>query len=1028
MPAISADNLTRLRTTIHGTKLGLVVYAPPTIWSGQINGNYAQGATTIAVDGVTQVRAPAKNYQVLFGSTTGARDLGEARFKSYAAPNLVVGAHNAILNDNTYITIKEEIKPTAIHVNIDDNDIVSEDGNVAYTDESVQYQPLARIGCPAVAYRDPATGNATVKFFASPVAMASGATITGHAWDFKDGSPSSSNQQGSEVSPIEVVFSSAGARYIAYTTTDSNGKTHTRYVPVFVFDHDTGTLPYKEIEVSGMEVDLDGGSWKCSLKAMTDATASAFPPNALVVLSAEDWFDDEKVSLGGQWPYRENIVLVGYIRRGSVKQNWAYGYVTFEVEGVGGVMDNLLALAFTLETKSADNAYGWHVLDALTFNRAAHHLLTQHSTVTQVADVHLELAEYLIEFLDFTEASLREQLTQMIAAKVRGVVGSSAQGMLYLQTDPQLLPLSERTHAVVLATTNSDWRDEVDLGAEEMDKKVSQVDFVGEDGIGDPIFALAPETPHPTGRALKVDGLRVDSQAEANEIAGLCEGKSNNTFDDVTLGWRGNYRVFDCFPIECVHVNISANQNWRGLAWTNQRCWTKRVSYEYRPGILLVTTVVAKDSFGNVGIAGDYPIEPPIAPPYIPPPAPMPDPYDPPLPVYPGGDETGAIRSRVYVATNAGIFYTSDFTDVGGAMPTWSRVETGLPTNSMVILTADPLAPSGTQYCVTNEYFYSGVYSNRVYRRQGGTWTKILDNEALIALYGFTASWATIETICTDISLPGYLAVIWNYVRGAGGQTFYYVYSTDYGATWQKHNTIPIGTNYNGACNGFAHGAFRGSSSVAAGQVVYCSSISGGGGINRLWISTDHGATWVERANFASENTGSFALQIDYWQDTLYCYSASGIKRSPDRGATWALINAAIADLANAGQQASGYALTMPCFDNLLAARSNKLMAIGFSNKLYRSENAGVSWTPYTNSDNAWGTPLVTQLGAFAMPDADGKLYGIGIGGYNSVAKVKVSNDYGVTWDDKAGADTSDGTLNGIPKTVRIVGLLPIYA
>lgn len=129
MTAISAANLTRLRTTRHATRLGLCVYAPATIWTGQVNGAQSQGSTSITVDNVVQVSAPARHYQVLFGSSAGASDYGEARFRSYGAPTLVVAPHNAQLPNDAFITIKEWVRPTALHVEIDATDVVFEDGN-----------------------------------------------------------------------------------------------------------------------------------------------------------------------------------------------------------------------------------------------------------------------------------------------------------------------------------------------------------------------------------------------------------------------------------------------------------------------------------------------------------------------------------------------------------------------------------------------------------------------------------------------------------------------------------------------------------------------------------------------------------------------------------------------------------------------------------------------------------------------------------------------------------------------------------
>ena len=100
MPSVSAPDLVKLRTTQHATRLYLCVYKPATIWTAQVDGAQTAGATAITVKTVVQTRAPARHYQVLFGTTVGGHELGEARWKSYGAPTLNVGTHNAAPPNN----------------------------------------------------------------------------------------------------------------------------------------------------------------------------------------------------------------------------------------------------------------------------------------------------------------------------------------------------------------------------------------------------------------------------------------------------------------------------------------------------------------------------------------------------------------------------------------------------------------------------------------------------------------------------------------------------------------------------------------------------------------------------------------------------------------------------------------------------------------------------------------------------------------------------------------------------------------
>ena len=165
MATISAPDLALLRTTRHATRLYLAVYIPTPIWTAQVDGAQTAGDTTITVKTVAQVRAPQEDYQVLFGTVAGGRDLGEARFKSYGAPVLTVGDHNSTLPNNAYVTVNEFVTPQAKLVLYNPTDVIFEDSNLTWLSDNASKTPLARIGTPAVSWIDPLTGLGTVNFF-----------------------------------------------------------------------------------------------------------------------------------------------------------------------------------------------------------------------------------------------------------------------------------------------------------------------------------------------------------------------------------------------------------------------------------------------------------------------------------------------------------------------------------------------------------------------------------------------------------------------------------------------------------------------------------------------------------------------------------------------------------------------------------------------------------------------------------------------------------------------------------------------
>lgn len=415
MTAISAPDLVLYRTTRHATQLALDVYAPATIWSTQVNGAQTTGARSITVDAPTVVRTPGKHFQVLFGTAAGGHDLGEARFLTYAANVLTVSAHNAPLANDTFITVKEEIKPTAIHITMDDNDIPSEDGVEAYGSSfNEQFIPLAVCKTHAKAYIDPVTGLATVSFWSDSQTFGA-ATLIGatHLWYWRNGTVTvgTTGTAGTALVPNVVTWNAVGDYYCSYTVTDSLGKSATRYFVVFIRLPGTS---HTNLEVSGWSGNAESGVWQATLTLYGTATDATFPDHALCVLSAEDWYGATQVSIGGE-TWRENIALVGYIRRGSTKYDWLRSTVEFQVESILGVAQNLWQLGGGIEYLASPT--NWHQIKNLDYNLIVHHVLTRHSTLSQICDCHLDLPAFVHEYIDLTDTSIGEQLKQLSARK-----------------------------------------------------------------------------------------------------------------------------------------------------------------------------------------------------------------------------------------------------------------------------------------------------------------------------------------------------------------------------------------------------------------------------------------------------------------------------------------------------------------------------------------------------------------------------------------------------------------------------------
>ena len=181
--AISGSDVAKMRGA-QWQNLFLAVYVPPTIWTGRVNGNPDQGDYDITFDGgaLVGVPTPDHHYEVWFGSTSGGKERGVTRIRNGTLPNwavaagtLRIAANDMDLADDDYITIKENIRPTAILPSIDGT---YEDEDKAYTDENTAQHPLGRIGPPACGFISATAPNLTVNFWSDDVAMAPGAALS----------------------------------------------------------------------------------------------------------------------------------------------------------------------------------------------------------------------------------------------------------------------------------------------------------------------------------------------------------------------------------------------------------------------------------------------------------------------------------------------------------------------------------------------------------------------------------------------------------------------------------------------------------------------------------------------------------------------------------------------------------------------------------------------------------------------------------------------------------------------------------
>ena len=184
---------------------------------------------------------------------------------------------------------------------------------------------------------------------------------------------------------------------------------------------------------------------------------------------------------------------------------------------------------------------------------------------------------------------------------------------------------------------------------------------------------------------------------------------------------------------------------------------------------------------------------------------------------------------RIYVATTAlGVYYTENFVDPG-TQPTWTAVNTGLPTLDCKEFWLDPFDPAARQYVMLST-------DRTLYRREnGGAWTSILTPAQMLVVVGADpAHYGTNHWFCADSSVPGRIWVQCQQQDGGWVNAVWSIWSDDYGATWSRSAVTPYGGFALYGCYGIR----------ARGDNVYMAVSAWAGGSGTIFGSSDKGAAW----------------------------------------------------------------------------------------------------------------------------------------------------------------------------------------
>lgn len=602
----------------------LIPLVPANVFTARVTSKPDDPYVEIAYNtGVTgSFGLPLIGQTVHFGSTSGGSERGELRLRTQ--PTAGSGTFKVAESDdvgpliqaNDFITIKDEFRlwpryPRFIQVGT--NVTIFEDFDVAYTNQTNQWRPIAVAGPPGVAFLE--GGSAQISFVGDrSFALADGATISSYLWTARNSSEGTSNSQGTEGGPVVFTWTTPGQHLISLQVTDSNGQAHTNYSRAIIIDPASPTNAVLNFDVTSDNFDFVQGGGEMSVTVDGDAGVDKFPEEAAIIHAARGTITTPTAS----WPFRGNLLFWGWILTDTVRQNPDNGDVSFRAGTIDAIMRNLTMFPVSLSDKGSP--VQWTEAKDLTVDRAASFLWEWRSTLSLMTPIIPSEFTGLIRRQDFGPGDVYGQLRGELLASIFGNVVSSPQGVLYHTIDYGMRNAAERAATTTRKTLHKGiWVNDVTI-EERQDYAVS-VNQVKASGVfypgGQvedicPLFSESPgDAPKVYGKEQNFDRLILISQSDLNVRTGFALAKLIARYPIYRMQFL-NDGAFANVPQELFPTIIEASDNDRELA-QSINLMPRRVgrAYDHVGGFFTVSVDFEPETTGPAGITVDLPCGPP---------------------------------------------------------------------------------------------------------------------------------------------------------------------------------------------------------------------------------------------------------------------------------------------------------------------------------------------------------------------------------------------------------------------------------
>lgn len=909
--AITSGELEKLRRDGQFSRIFAAVINPPEVFKARVNQTITtrDSVTEIAYNDVTlgHYSYILPGMTMLVGSSEGGYDYGICRIrKSADATKIYIGETSEVNWQNgAYLTVINEFTLWQKHPRVLSDGTVYMDWDVAYTNEHTNFVPIPILGPDVVLKLEGAT--VSIQFNASQ-SWVPGSSINGYQWS----APSASGTSGMNTATPTITYNQPGTYWVSCRVNAANGKNATGYRYVYVWSENA--LPPR-VELLSCSGNWESGGWRFSLR-MYDATFSQIRDRAKVLLFAEDYYGNERISIG-PIAGRENIIAIGWVVGESIQIDPNGGYVEFECAGPQYWLSRQMSFPVGFEYKNSPSR--WTQMAGLNVDRALAHYFTWRSTASIVLDCFGPSDSRLAKAFKVPLGTTWQQIIALAESSILARPCCNRFAQLYVQPDTQY----QSSPVEVMTVTNIDRGKtlavERRVTGEVAQLSLSGISFNGSSATA--IFSLAPgHAPARLGRYETLDNLLLSDQTQANTLAGLHWAKLNNPYPSISFELIENNRMVDVCPTQVIRLTTSSSENPRGEA-LNIQIIPREVEFIWNtPSNMLNTRIVGESKVsGGLSTNGTIPSSPPPPPAPPPPPPPPPPPQPPPtIPPPPVGPPPSTEIKRVVVATTGkGLWYTDEFDQ---DTPRWRSLNIGLSEGEINSIWMVEVWPSGRYVMASINRLWIGTVDTapQLILDENWLYTQYPPEESTGRYPVLKGLGISPNRILIGAGIPAQYSPkheVWisniygNFSRGAQITVFGLLNYTGYinrivysNGRWlyqfgdgQVYNNVRLSIISSDAQTLITENrpvvTYAGSTFMVApayGKVVY-----GGAGGAAVWKTTDGGNN-ITTLSFYTPN--EYRQLLDSHTDGLYLMAVSNsdhytVMRSTDGGSTWGSTN-----------------------------------------------------------------------------------------------------------------------------------------